>query len=62
MNLERSLFLASGATRSWTFFVIMSGILGTITYLFRRTRLNLWRYGSLEFDDKMPSALELNLH
>jgi hypothetical protein len=28
----------------------------------RRTRLNLWRHGALEFDDKMPSALELNLY
>ena len=54
--------MALGAVRSVPFFVIMSGILGTITYLFRRARLNLWNHGSLEFDDKMPSALELNLH
>jgi hypothetical protein len=54
--------MALGAARSVTFFVIMSGVLGTITYLMRRTRLKLWNDGALEFDDKMPSALELNLY
>jgi hypothetical protein len=54
--------MALGAVRSVTFLTIASGILGTITYLMRRTRLNLWRHGALEFDDKMPSALELNLY
>jgi hypothetical protein len=54
--------LALGAVRSFTFLIITSGILGTITYLMRRTRLNLWDHGALEFDDKMPSALELNLY
>jgi hypothetical protein len=54
--------VALGAARSVTFFTVTSGILGTITYLMRRTRLNLWRQGALEFDDKMPSALELNLY
>ena len=54
--------MALGAVRSMAFFVIMSGILGTITYLLRRTRLTLWNHGDLEFDDKMPSALELNLY
>jgi hypothetical protein len=54
--------MALGAVRSWTFFAIMSGVLGTITYLLRRTRLNLWSHGELEFDDKLPSALELNLY
>ena len=53
--------LALGAARSVPFFVIASGILGTITYLFRRTRLNLWNHGALEFDDTMPSALVLDL-
>lgn len=50
--------MALGSARSVTFFVIMSGVLGTITYLFRRTRLNLWRHGTLEFDDRLPSAVE----
>ncbi len=54
--------MALGAARSTTFFVIMSGLLGTITFLFRRTRLALWNHGELEFDDRLPSALELNLY
>jgi hypothetical protein len=54
--------MALGAVRSLTFLAITSGILGTITFLMRRTRLNLWNHGALEFDDKLPSALELNLY
>jgi hypothetical protein len=54
--------MALGAVRSVVFFVIASAILGTITWLFRRTRLNLWKHGDLEFDDKLPSVLELDLH
>jgi hypothetical protein len=54
--------VALGAARSATFFTVMSTILGTITWLMRRTRLNLWNHGALEFDDKLPSALELNLY
>ena len=38
--------MALGAVRSVTFFVIMSGVLGTITYLLRRTRLNFWNHGA----------------
>ena len=54
--------MSSSAARSAAFFVIASAILGTITLLFRRTRLTLWRSGALEFDDRLPSALELNLY
>ncbi len=54
--------MALGAARSVAFFVIMSAVLGAITYLLRRTRLNLWNHGALEFDDKLPSALELDLY
>jgi hypothetical protein len=54
--------MALGAARSFTFFAVTSGILGTITFLMRRTRLKLWSHGALEFDDKLPSALELNLY
>jgi hypothetical protein len=54
--------MALGAVRSVTFFVLMSGVLGTIAYLFRRTRLKFWNHGALEFDDEMPSPVELGLH
>jgi hypothetical protein len=54
--------LAVGAARSVTFFVIASAVLGSITFLFRRTRLTLWNRGALEFDDQVPSPTELGLH
>jgi hypothetical protein len=54
--------MALGAARSVTFCAIACGLLGTITYLMRCTRLKLWNQGALEFDDKLPSALELNLY
>jgi hypothetical protein len=54
--------LALGAARSMIFCAIASGLLGTITYLMRCTRLKLWNQGALEFDDELPSALELNLY
>jgi len=54
--------MALGAARSTAFFLIASLLLGTITLVFRRTRLHLWNNGALEFDDKMPSALDLNLY
>jgi len=54
--------LALGAARSVIFCAVASGLLGTITYLMRCTRLKLWKHGALEFDDELPSALELNLY
>jgi len=54
--------MAAAAVRSIAFFVIASAILGTITWLLHRARLNLWTHGTLEFDDKLPSVLELHMH
>jgi hypothetical protein len=53
--------LGVGAARSAAFFVVASGLLGTITALLIRTRRTLWREGALEFDDTLPSAIDLNL-
>jgi len=54
--------MALAAARSNVFFVIMSALLGAIAFLLRRTRLSLWHHGALEFDDQVPSALDLGLH
>jgi hypothetical protein len=50
--------VAVGSARSPLFGVIVVALLGAVAAAFARARLALWRYAPLEFDDKLPSAIE----
>jgi hypothetical protein len=50
--------LAVGSARSPIFGVVVVAILGVLTAVFARARIALWNCTPLEFDDKLPSAVE----
>jgi len=53
--------LAYASARSPAFFAIMGGLLTGLTLWLRKWRYVLWETAPLEFDDHLPSAIELTL-